>query len=177
MEYTNTKNYQLGFADYKTYAFATAFVVGNILLPQLCHLIPKGGLIFLPIYFFTLIGAYRFGKNVGVLTAILSPVVNSVLFGMPPLAVLPAIMIKSIALALIASYVSKKYQKVTFPLIALVVVSYQLVGMFFEFAQGLYERFSVQDAFLRALQDVRIGFPGLLIQVVLGYLVIKKIYR
>ena len=43
------------FGNYRTYLAAAAFVCGNILVPQLCHLIPNGGLIFLPIYFFTLV--------------------------------------------------------------------------------------------------------------------------
>ena len=64
----------------KTYLFTIVFVVGNLLLPQLAHLIPQGGLIFLPIYFFTLIAAYKYGIHVGVLTAILSPLVNNLLF-------------------------------------------------------------------------------------------------
>lgn len=39
---------------------------------------------FLPIYFFTLVAAFRCGWKVGLLTAVLSPVVNCLLFGMPP---------------------------------------------------------------------------------------------
>ena len=70
---TTSKNialYQLGLKEVKTYLLAAAFVIGNIALPQLCHLIPQGGLIFLPIYFFTLIAAYKYGFTVGLLTAI-----------------------------------------------------------------------------------------------------------
>src|SRR5574344_937461 len=67
---TNAKLYALSLSDYKTYVFAALFVIGNIALPQLCHLIPQGGLMLLPIYFFTLVGAYKFGTNVGLLTAI-----------------------------------------------------------------------------------------------------------
>ena len=50
---TNSKNialYQLGLGSLKTYLLAAAFVIGNIALPQLCHLVPQGGLILLPIY-------------------------------------------------------------------------------------------------------------------------------
>ena len=50
---TTSKNialYQLGLKEVKTYLLAAAFVIGNMALPQLCHLIPQGGLIFLPIY-------------------------------------------------------------------------------------------------------------------------------
>ena len=41
------------------------FVVGNIALPHLFHLIPSGGIAFLPIYWFTLIGAMACGLTVG----------------------------------------------------------------------------------------------------------------
>ena len=77
------KLYSLNYTESRTYVAAALFIVGNIVLPQLFHLIPKGGPIFLPIYFFTLIGAYKYGWRVGLLTAVLSPLVNSALFGMP----------------------------------------------------------------------------------------------
>lgn len=88
---TTVKLYSLTYKEIKTYLFALLFVVGNIALPQMCHLIPGGGLTWLPIYFFTLIAAYKYGLRVGLLTAILSPLINSALFGMPPVALLPVI--------------------------------------------------------------------------------------
>ena len=80
----NVALYQLSYSQMKTYLLAALFVVGNIALPQLCHLMPQGGLIFLPIYFFTLVAAYKYGFTVGLTTAVLSPLVNSALFSMPP---------------------------------------------------------------------------------------------
>ena len=56
---TSTAVYSLNYRESKTYAAAALFVVGNILLPQLCHLMPQGGLVWLPIYFFTLVAAYK----------------------------------------------------------------------------------------------------------------------
>ena len=47
----------LSVVNVRTYLFAVLFVGGNMLLPQLCHLMPDGGKIFLPIYFFTLIAS------------------------------------------------------------------------------------------------------------------------
>lgn len=44
-----------------TYWIAALFVIGNIALPQLCHLVPSGGPMLLPIYFFTLVAAYKYG--------------------------------------------------------------------------------------------------------------------
>ena len=94
---TTVKLYSLNYSNVKTYLATSLFIVGNILFPRLFHLIPLGGLTWLPIYFFTLIGAYKYGWKVGLLTAILSPVINSLLFGMPVPAVLPAILLKSVS--------------------------------------------------------------------------------
>ena len=35
--------------DSRAYIMAALFVVGNIVLPQLCHLVPQGGHVGLPI--------------------------------------------------------------------------------------------------------------------------------
>ena len=99
MKTTEVKLYSLNYSEIRTYLFGLLFVAGNIILPQCCHLIPQGGLTWLPIYFFTLIGAYKFGWKVGLLTAFLSPLVNSFAFGMPAAAMLPGILLKSCVLA------------------------------------------------------------------------------
>ena len=116
--------YQLSYSQLKTYLIAALFIVGNIALPQLCHLMPQGGLIFLPIYFFTLVAAYKYGFTVGLTTAVLSPLVNSALFGMPPAAALPIILIKSVTLAVAAALIAKKTNKVTLLTVALAVIAH-----------------------------------------------------
>ena len=156
------------FGNFRTYLAAAAFLCGNILVPQLCHLIPSGGLIFLPIYFFTLVAAFRCGWKVGLLTAVLSPLVNCLLFGMPPVASLPAILIKSLTLVLAVEIVSRKME-FSILSVAVAVLSYQIVGMAIEFLMDFN--------FLHAIQDVRIGWPGILIQIVGGYFVIKALSR
>ena len=62
----------MSYRDSRAYMMAALFVVGNIVLPQLCHLVPQGGLVWLPIYFFTLVAAYKFGLTAGLLTAIVA---------------------------------------------------------------------------------------------------------
>ena len=156
-------------AQWRTYVFALAFIIGNLALPQLVHLVPKGVLIFLPIYFFTLIGAYKYGFWVGLLTAILSPLANMLLFGMPPMESLPAIMIKSAALAFAAAFIARKFCKVSLLGVLLAVVAYQIVGMSFEWAYT--------GSLYAALQDARIGYPGITIQIFGGYLLMKYVLR
>ncbi len=166
---TTVKLYSLDLTNIKTYVFATLFIVGNILLPQLAHIIPQGGFIFLPIYFFTLVGAYKYGIHVGLLTAVMSPIVNHLLFGMPPMAVLPAILIKSVILAIAASLVAKHYKRISFIGIIIAIVSYQLIGIAFEWA--------VTNNLYLALQDIRIGLPGIIIQIFGGYFALKALSK
>ena len=157
---TSAKLYSLFFGNVKTYLFALLFVAGNIALPQLCHLVPAGGPTLLPIYFFTLIAAYKYGFRVGLLTAILSPVINHLLFAMPAAAVLLAG-----AAALAARYAKN------ISLLALlgVILSYQIIGTAFEWA--------LCGNFFLAVQDFRMGIPGMLIQWFGGYALLKAIAK
>ena len=167
MQSTNVRLYTFSLSSIQTYMFAALFIVGNILLPQTLHMLPDGGKIWLPIYFFTLIGAYKYGINVGLLTALLSPVINSQLFGMPAVAVLPAIMIKSSLLAVVASMAARYTKGVSIVALIAVVAAYQTIGTLAEWA--------ITGNILFALQDFRLGLPGMLAQIVLGYVTLRYI--
>lgn len=161
--------YSLTYRESRTFLFAAVFVMGNILLPQLCHLVPNGGLMFLPIYFFTLTAAYKYGWRVGLLTAVLSPVANAALFGMPAPEAVPGILVKSVVLALSAAYVANRSKDVSIPLLAAVVLLYQIVGSLIESA--------LAGSLALGFQDFRLGIPGMLLQVFGGYLVIKYLLK
>ncbi|MDE6217647.1 MAG: ECF transporter S component [Muribaculaceae bacterium] len=154
---TSLKLYSLSYSNFRTYLFAALFAIGNIVLPQLVHLIPQGGHIWLPIYFFTLVAAYKYGWRVGLLTAVASPLINSMLFGMPSAAALPAIMIKSVVLALTAGYLARRFKTISILQIIVAVIGYQLIG-------GLGE-WALTGSLYEALQDFRIGIPGILVQI------------
>ena len=169
MQTSSIKLYSLNYNESKTYIAAALFILGNIALPQLCHMVPQGGMILLPIYFFTLIGAYKYGWKVGLMTAILSPVINHLAFGMPAAAVLIPILAKSTILALTAGYVASHTKKVTIALLAGVVLAYQIAGGAFEWA--------FTGSFAAAVQDFRLGIPGMLLQIAGGYLFIKYLLK
>lgn len=169
MNATTVKLYSLDYREVRTYFYAALFIIGNIALPQLCHLIPNGGHIFLPIYFFTLIAAYKYGWKVGLLTAVASPLVNSALFGMPPAAALPAILVKSCLLALAAAFVAHRYQRVTLLLLLAVVLFYQVAGCLVESA--------IEGSWAAGFNDFKLGIPGMAIQVIGGYVLLKYLLK
>lgn len=166
---TAFKPMSLGLANSRTYLFGAAFVFGNLLLPQLCHFIPDGGKMWLPIYFFTLIAAYKFGVRVGLLTAVLSPLLNCLFFGMPPLAVLPVLLIKSSLLAGIAAGVAFYTRKLSLFYIAVVVLGYQLAGGGAEWL--------LSGSFMVAAQDLTWGLPGILFQITGGWLALRGLAK
>ncbi len=165
----SVKLYSLSYSEAKTYIFALLFVAGNILLPQLCHLAPGGGLMWLPIYFFTLVAAYKYGLRVGLLTALFSPLVNNLIFGMPAAEMLPVVLAKSALLASAAAYAAHRVQKIAFVTLVAVVFAYQSVGTLAEWA-------ILGDLFL-SLQHLRLAVAGMIVQVFGGYAVLKAMSR
>ena len=159
MESTTVKLYSLNYGNVRTYLAASLFIVGNILFPQFFHLIPQGGITWLPIYFFTLIGVYKYGWKVGLLTAVLSPIINSSLFGMPMPVVLPAILLKSVLLAIAAGWAAQRFGRISIPVLG-TLGEWMYIGNFYN-----------------AIQDFRIGIPGMCLQVFGGYLFIRYLIR
>ena len=163
------KLYSLKPLELKSYAYAFLFVAGNLVLPQLCHLLPMGGQMLLPIYFFTLIAAYKYGFFTGVLTAVASPLVNHALFGMPATEMLTIILIKSALLAVAASYMAQRTKQIKIQNLLAVIVFYQGIGMIAEFF--------ITGSFVAAMQDIRLGLPGILLQLVGGYFCLRALRK
>jgi len=166
---STVKLHSLKVVELKSYAFALLFVAGNIILPQVSHLVPMGGMMLLPIYFFTLIAAYKYGFFTGLLTAVASPIINHALFGMPAAEMLPILLIKSGLLATAAAYMAQRTKEIKLQNLLLVILFYQGVGMVAEFA--------LTGSFVAAMQDIRLGFPGMLLQLFGGYFCLKAISK
>ena len=156
MQTTSVKLYSLEYSEAKTYLAAALFLAGNIVLPQLFHTIRLGGPTWLPIYFFTLVGAYKYGWRAGLLTALASPVAN-------------AIVLKSVLLAGAAGYAAARFRRALLALLAAVVLFYQAAGTLGEWA--------LTGSFHAAVQDFRIGLPGMLLQIFGGWAFINFIIR
>jgi len=169
MKTSTVKLHALPYDRAKTYAVAGLFIAGNIVLPQLFHLFPRGGAAWLPIYFFTLVGAYKYGWKAGLLTALLSPLANALLFGMPSMAALPVIEVKSVLLALAAGAAAARWRKASLPLLALVILGYQIPGALFEWLWT--------GSPAAALRDFTVGLPGMALQLFGGWIVLNRLLK
>ena len=157
--------YTLNYDEAKTYLWAMVFIACNLLLPQVFHLIPQGGFIFAPLSFVILVGAYKFGWKTGLLAALLSPFVNHAITGMPAWEVLPVMTLKLAVIAVIAGLTAQYFKTVTLSLLIGVVLTSLVVGSLGELL--------VTGAIAATIADFTVGWPGLLLQIVGGYLVIR----
>lgn len=164
MEYTSRAT-ALTLDNWRTYFFATLFTAGNIALPQLCHLVPQGGLLFQPIYLFTLIAACRWGWRVALLTALVSPLLNTLWFGMPSVAMLPVVLLKSVVLALGVSWAMTSKVRKPLWVAVLFIISAQLLGAVAEWA------------LLSSATTLWLCLPGVALQVVVASLIGRDSFR
>ena len=82
---------------------------------------------------------------------------------------MPAILLKSVLLAVAAGFAASRFQRISLPNLFAVVMAYQIVGTLGEWAMS--------DSFFHAVQDFRIGLPGMALQIAGGYLFIKYLIR
>ena len=90
-------------------------------------------------------------------------------YSMPSEAVLPIILIKSTLLAGASALAARTVKTVSLLAVLGVILSYQLIGTAFEWM--------IEGDFYIAVQDFRIGIPGMLIQWFGGYALLKAIAK
>ena len=161
--------YTLNYDEAKTYLWATIFVACNLVLPQVFHIIPQGGIIFSPLSLVILVGAYKFGWKTGLLAALASPLVNHLLTGMPAWSVLPVMTMKLAVLALVAGLTAQHFKTVSLPLLVGVVLVTKVLEALGELI--------LTGGIAATIADFTIGWPGLLLQVVGGYLIIRYLLK
>ena len=161
----NVRLYTLNYDEAKTYMWATVFVACNLVLPQVFHLIPQGGIILSPLSLVILAGAYKFGWKTGLLAALLSPSVNHLLTGMPATEVLPVMTMKLAVLAVIAGLTAQYFKKASLPIIIGVVLVCKAVECVGELL--------LTGGIEATVTDFTMGWPGLLLQVFGTWLLLK----
>jgi riboflavin transporter FmnP len=89
--------------------FSALFIAFGLLIPAIFHAVGLGGPVFLPMHIPVLIGGLVLGPGAGLVIGLLTPVLSSVLTGMPPLGspILVLMMVELAAYGLIAGALMK----------------------------------------------------------------------
>ncbi|GHU99910.1 hypothetical protein FACS1894159_04690 [Bacteroidia bacterium] len=143
--------------ELRTWLYAALLIAANVALPQLFHLAGLGGAVFVPILFFTLLAAVRYGAACAATVAVLSPLVSFALVGMPAAATLWTLMIKGVAMAAVAGLLIRPGYAVRLWQVAVVAAAAQVVGMAFQIA--------ILGTFAPAWAAVTTALPGIALQI------------
>lgn len=141
----------------------------GIILPMAMHTIPNAGRVFLPMHIPVLICGLACGWKYGLVCGIMTPLLSSVMTGMPPAAILPGMLcelaVYGLMTGLIINVVNTKsrYLDLYISLITSMVVGRAVMGVLnaFIFQAGNYAfKMWITGAFVTAV-------PGIVIQLLL----------
>ncbi|MGV8168542.1 MAG: ECF transporter S component [Candidatus Nanoarchaeia archaeon] len=157
----------LNITDVNYTIYVILFTLGSLLFPFLAHNLGVGRVL-LPIYFFVIIGTYRFGWKVGLATAVLAPLLNYFVIGMPAMNMLPFILVKGALIVALTHFILRLRMKLSIVNLIGIVLGYQILGTAIEFF--------FTGNMMRSLTDFRIGYFGLIFQIVGGYLFLRYVH-
>ena len=153
--------------------FSIIFVALAVALPWIAHQFNIAGQIFLPMHVFVLVAALLFGWRAGLIVGLLTPLISHLTSGMPLLPVLPQITIEIAVYGLVAGFCREKLKlNLYLSLLIAMVVGRLVLGLSaWMIGTAMYGPFN------QILQIIKIGWPGILIQLALVPLIVVWIKR
>lgn len=163
-------NNSLLFSNLKLYLITSILLICSITFPALLHSFGINGQIFLPIYFFSLLGGITYGWRCGLIMGLLSPIISFLFSNMPVLNILPFVIIKSLLIGYVSGLLFEKYKIKNIFLIV-------LESIFLTQFIGFILIFSLTSNINLALMDIKIGYTGILLQIIFIPLLSRLILR
>lgn len=155
----------------KKILFAAIFTALSVATPWVCHQFGIAGQIFLPMHFFVLVAGLLCGWQVGLLAGVITPLVSYLTSGMPLLPVLPQISLEIAVYGFTAGILCEIFkQKVFTSLIIAMLLGRLALGLFVFAVKGIDPLVTIQGV-------ITVGWPGILMQIILLPFVVKKIIK
>lgn len=165
----------------KTKSIATALaVIAAVALPQLVHLAggAAAGTALLPMQLPVFLAAFLAGPLVGLLAGLLSPIVSFAVAGMPTAVLLPVMMLELAGYGLVAGWLGARRKPETVRGSFVQVFAAQVCGRAVRVLTVLFFVYVLQNeayAPAQAYQFLRVGLPGMALQLVLLPLLLPRL--
>lgn len=157
----------LSFTQARFYLASTILIAGNILLPMVLHQFGNAGQIFLPLYFFSLLGGLLYGWKVGLTVGLLSPLASFLFTHMPPMPILNFVILKSAILGAGAGKISRIFSGKS-------LYFSSFLALFLMQISGVAAIFWITNNWRMATADLVMGFPGIMLMLVAGPIIAGK---
>lgn len=149
----------------KKLTFSALFIAFGLVLPQFFHLFGGTGPIFLPMHIPVLLAGFFLGAPAGALVGVITPILSSVLTGMPQIPILYFMIIELAAYGFIAGFTFKNLKlNVYVSLILSMIIGRALLAAgVFALQPLLGLKLSPQAYMIGAVTN---GIPGMILQLV-----------
>lgn len=159
----------------KKLVYTAVFLALGILFPMLFHLLGLPGQVLLPMHVPIFLGALTLGPISGFIVGILTPILSSLLTGMPPMIPMVPIMVFELAAyGFFAGFLYEKYPKNVFiPLITAMIIGRIVAGIA---AWSVFNIFNMDEInILTYISSSFVkGLPGIIMSLVLVPLLYKR---
>ena len=158
----------LSFTQARFYLASTFLIAGNILLPMVLHQFGNAGQIFLPLYFFSLLGGLLYGWKVGLTVGLFSPLASFLFTHMPPMPILNFVILKSAVLGIGAGKLSRIFSGKRSYLSSFLALCLMQIA-------GVSIMFLLTNNWKMATVDLVTGYPGLMLMLFAGPFIAGKL--
>lgn len=159
----------------KKLVYTAVFLALGILFPMLFHLLGLPGQVLLPMHVPIFLGALTLGPISGFIVGILTPILSSLLTGMPPMIPMVPIMVFELAAyGFFAGFLYEKYPKNVFiPLIAAMIIGRIVAGIAAWSVFNIFNMDKINILTYISSSFVK-GLPGIIMSLVLVPLLYKR---
>ncbi len=154
------------------------FIAFGLILPMIFHQFSMGGPAFLPMHIPVLIGSMLLGPASGFLIGMVTPVLSSVLTGMPPtFPMLPIMFFELAVYGLVAGYLYKTLKLNVIVSLVLAMIAGRIAAGIVVFVLAQFFGFQGPGPIPFIQGAIITGLPGIVIQLVLVPIVVNLVRR
>lgn len=149
----------------------------GIIVPMIFHTTGISGTIFLPMHIPVLLGGFLLPPSLALLLGMLTPILNSLITGMPPLFPMAIIMVFELGIyGLVASFLYRRLELPSVVALIISMVAGRIMAGLLVFILAAF--FAVKmDPMTFVIGGVTTGIPGIIIQLILVPSLIYSITR
>lgn len=166
----------------KRIVIAGLLLAVGVIIPYIFHMSGISGLVFLPMHIPVLLGGFLLPPHLAMLLGMLTPLLNSLVSGMPPL--FPVAIIMIVELGFYGLITSLLYRKLKLPSVLTLIISMavgRIMAGAMVFLLAIFFSGDLAPAFLDPIAFIitgaATGLPGIIIQLILIPTLIYSIMR
>ena len=160
----------------KKMILSALFIATGLILPMIFHTVNLSGSIFSPMHLPVMLGGFLLGPTYGAIIGIITPVLSSILTGMPPLMpIMPMMALELLGYGFMTGFLFRKTKKIYMSLIISIVFG-RLCSMVGAFILSITLAPQISPI-PYVLSGVVNGVPGIAIQLILIPTLVKFMIR